>query len=421
MLSEERKLLISSYIDGEATPGESALVRQLLETSKSARDYFQGQLWIARRVRQTLHSDPPAKGFDKTDVLREIFSRPQVSPATSTTSYRRRPLWGAMALAAAIALWVGLIAIYPRHLEVGGTWKDQEIASVPTHKALLASGVESRVNRNPDPKMPSNPLPYADLAIAGSPRVNEPLNHSGNDLEQRLSKEVGSLAEGDPAPNHSGILAFPIGPSQTLKRVDLVLPNVFKAKGLDPDLLSDRELNGILRLDLPTYQENEATKRLIATLKAEGCSTYLDPLVEEKIRRNIPVGPVVIVVQGLDLTRLCRVVQGTTKTGNAKTPTNQPTSVFDEVIVGNLSARELEAIPGILAPNTLRPRPFRKANEPENLQKLSKSNSQFGAFATIASASALRIPGMVNSRRVGGETAFDSAKAPVVLNIVPLR
>jgi hypothetical protein len=421
MLSEERKLLISSYIDGEATPSEAALVRKLLETSKFARDYFQGQLWVARRVRQTLYSDPPTKGFDTTDVMREIFSRSQVSPVASTTSYRRRPLWGAIAIAAGLILWVGLGAIYPTHFEVGGNWKDQEIASVSIPELQLESKVEPLLNLNSDSKMPSNPLPYTNLAIGSSPRVSESLKQLDNDSEQSLSKGQGPLTEGDLAPSPSGILAFPVGASQTLKRIDLVLPSVFKAKSLDPDLLSDRELNGILRLDLPTFQENEATKRLMATLKAEGCATFLDPLVEEKIRRNTPVGPIVIVVQGLDSTRVCRVIQGTSKTGNAKTPPNQPNSVFDEVIVGNLSARELEAIPGILAPNSLRTRPFRKANETENTQKLSKSNSQLGAFATIASASALRIPGVVNSRKVGGETAFDSAKAPVVLNIVPLR
>lgn len=423
MLNEQRKLLISSYIDGETTPDETAQVRHLLETSKTARDYFQGQLLVARRVRQALRLDPPAQQFETAEVLREIFSRPQVLPAKSIPSYQRRPIWVAVALAGGIAICAGIGAFYPTRSIVPENAKPQEVALEKGRypEALWSSDVGATGEHHPLVARLPDKIPSPELPSGDSLKVGDSLVRSLGVSEPSGLKETTPVNETDPSPIPSEILASPIGPSQTLKRIDLVLPTVFKAKALDPNVLSDREMKGIVRLDLPTYQENEAIKRLMATLKAEGCGSFLDPLVEEKIRRNIPVGPVVIVVQGLDPAKVCRVIQGTSKIGISKTAPNQPNSVFDEVIVGNLSVREAEAIPGVFAPNTPRNGASRKSGEPDNTQKSPKGNSPLGAFATIASVSAIRIPGVVAPRKVVGKTAFDSAKPPVVLNIVPLR
>lgn len=421
MLNESRKLLISSYIDGETTPEESIRVRQLLETSKAARDYFQGQLLVARRVRQALRLDPQTIPFDTSEIMREIFSRPSRSHVLSTHSYRNRPFWVAMVLAGVLALFSGIGVLFTadQNIDVGA--KKGGIALEKNSDALWLSGGESPGEFQPNfAKLPEQ-IPSADLSPVASPRTADLPYNSVGGAHKDGSKDGASGAEPDHGFIPTEILAFPVGASQALKRVDLILPTVLKAKVLEPDVLLEKELNGIVRLDLPTYQENEAIKRLMATLKSEGCGTFVDPMVEERIRRNLPAGPIVIVVQGLDSPRICRVIQGTSKIGLSKNPANQPNSVFDEVIVGNLSPAEAENIPGILPPNSLRSGSYRKAGEPEIQGKLTKSNSPGGAFATISSVSAIRIPGAVTSRRVAGKTAFDSAKAPVVFNIVPLR
>ena len=106
----------------------------------------------------------------------------------------------------------------------------------------------------------------------------------------------------------------------------------------------------------------------------------------------------------------------------SKTPANQPTSVFDEVIVGNLGSKEGEAIAGMLISPAIRPSVSpSKSAEGENSKKSSIAGSNLGVFATISSALTLRIPGVISPRKAPTKSPSDTARTPVVLNIVPLR
>ncbi len=416
MLSEQRKLLISSYIDGESDPIDTVKVREMLANSKSARDYFQGQLHVARRVRQAICLDLPVAPIEPTEVLREILARP--FPTSSPQSaFQSRPVWAVLALSFGLALWAGFGAW---NQPKGESSKDQAKGGI-TLKSGLAARVEAPQK---GPQVSQNPK--AEIAAAKELESGSNFAEIANGVELVTLPEI-PLENNDlqgfqePAPIPSEILASPIGPSQSLKKIDLVLPSVHKAKLLEPTVLLDRELKGIVRLDLPTYQENEAVKRLVQTLKSEGCASFMDPVTEEKMKRNIPVGPVIIVIHGLDSGKICRAIQGTSRV-LSKTPANQPTSVFDEVIVGNLGSKEGEAIAGMLISPAIRPSVSpSKSAEGENSKKSSIAGSNLGVFATISSASTLRIPGVVSPRKAPTKSPSDTARTPVVLNIVPLR
>lgn len=416
MLNEQRKLLISSYIDGESDPVDTVKVRAMLANSKSARDFFQGQLHVARRVRQAICLDLPYAPIEPTEVLREILARP--FPASSPQStFQSRQVWAVLALAFGLTLWAGF-GVWNQPL--GESSKYQENRGL-TLKSGLAAKVEVPQN---DPLISQNPK--AEIATAKELELGSNFAEMAKGVELVTLPEI-PLEDNDlqgfqePAPIPSEILASPIGPSQSLKKIDLVLPSVLKAKLLEATVLLDRELKGIVRLDLPTYQENEAVKRLVQTLKTEGCASFMDPVTEEKMKRNIPVGPVIIVIHGLDSGKICRAIQGTSRV-LSKNPPNQPTSVFDEVIVTNLGTKEGEAIAGMLISPAIRPSVSpSKSADGENSKKSGNAGSNLGVFATISSASALRIPGAVPPRRAPTKSPSDNARTPVVLNIVPLR
>ena len=428
MLTEQRKLLISAYIDGETSPDETERVRQLLERSKTARDYFQGQLLIARRVRQALSLDPSQKQFETNDVLREIFSRPAAVSLGTSPSGLRKPMWVAMALTCGIALCAGFGAFFPYGFSFDRMDRNHEAGlekAVLQEELWIASGQQAHEMFANDPLDESLPAKITLPDLPNNLATQKNLSDSGvlslQGKKSDSAKTTVPLGEIENEMNQSEILASPSGPSHFLKRIDLVLPSILKAKALDQNVLEDWELKGIVRLDLPTFQENEAIKRLMETLKAEGCGAFLDPVVADKIKRNVSVGPVNIVVHGLDSGNICRVIQGTCKTGLNKNSPNQPISVFDEVIVCNLSIREGEELLGTLHRNANVSGTFRKPVESDGLSKSSRTKSPKAAFATISSANAIRITGVVPPRRTSGKTAFDSVKPPVVLNIVPLK
>ncbi len=416
MLSDQRKLLISSYIDGEASPVDTVKVRAILASSKLARDFFQGQLHISKRVRQAVRLDLPFMAIEPTEVLREIFAR-SLTPKEPHFAFLRRPIWGVFAMAFGIALWVGFGG--------GNPFKWQNLRELANPDLESKSGMVNKVDALLDPLASQIPTTGTLVANGLESGIKNAEIGQGVDLVTLPDSPLEENFFNDnqePAPNSSEILASPIGPSLSLKKIDLVLPSVLKAKLLEATVLLDRELKGIVRLDLPTYQENEAVKRLVQTLKAEGCPSFIDPATEEKIKKNHSIGPVIIVIHGLDSGKICRAIQGTSKAFSSKNSPNQPASVFDEVIVGNMGSKEGEGMVGMLIPHSNKPSfSSSKSGGSENNKKSANASSNPFVFATISSASALRIPGAVHPRKTPSKSPSDITRTPVVLNIVPLR
>ncbi len=414
MITEKHKLLISSYIDGETNPVDTAIVRELLANSKSAKDYFQGQLHVARRLRQAIRTEKPVPPIEPGAVLREILDRP--FPVTKPKStIPGQPVMGCFALAFGLVIWVGFGGWIPFQSNIP---KEQENISLEPRLAKKVA-----LPQNVPPDTPNSGTVTAGVNPSESVPTKMKIGHGVElvTLPERPWEENPIQVNQEPSPTPSEILASPIGPSQSLKKIDLVLPSVLKAKRLEASFLLDWELKGIVRLDLPTYQENEAVKRLVQTLKTEGCASYMDPVTEEKIKRNNPVGPVIIVIHGLDSSKVCQAIQGTSKNIFSKNAPNHPASVFDEVIVGNMGPKEGEAMASMLfspANRALVP-PF-KGVDSENGKKAGPNGFSPFVFATISSASALRIPGAVQPRK-GTKSLLDNARNPIVINIVPLR
>jgi|GEM_PF-6391122 len=427
MVDDYTKLLITSYIDGELTPREVAELKQVLEWSAETRDYLQGHLLVVQRLRQALNSPKTSVSGKSRPIMAQLL----LQAAAKERQAKKYGYWpaAALAVAASLVLWVGI-----------SWWID-----LGAHPELVADQGRGgqRIENEKEGIRIDDPNPKTPGPLAQSPTVGEtqgvqkkhtdavkpiedtrvvkaanPAPEPGVAVEktapQVASSDNPSEQEGD------GLFGAPLGPTLSLKKVDLLLPQVVKLRDLDAAHLTPAEEKAgeILRLDLPTYQESEGLKRIIKTLQAEGCKTLFDPGTEERMKKNLPVGPVILTIHGLDPAKLCLALQNTSKVVSGKPGPNQPPSVFDEAIIGTLHPKEAELL-GLIS-STTSAKGFPAGSAATGVTKKgTRPNLSQEPIALIQSASLLK---MLNSPIKNRPAMVSMAgKPPVVVQIFPLK
>lgn len=424
MLDEETKLLITAYVDGELSHEEIEQLKSILEWSADARDQLQRELMIARRVKQAFgRSTPPQRERGSTIAKKLIL---QASKERQARKSAFLPAATLLLIASAVLVWIG-VQVFQK---VGSLadWANPEVASGPGSSSvsdgdLLGDSRETnqRVAFNDSDSQNEDLSPDKD----GQARTRR--SKAGELARRRTGKTVskqevitGLEREGGPLeialsgssmkPEDTVVFGAPVSPEFPLRRLDLSPPQIIKLKQLNPENLREVQGQSCLRIDLPTYQEVEGVKRLMKTLKSEGCKVSVDQATEERLRKNLSLGPVSISIFALEPEKLCLALQRTSKVVGGRPGNSQPTSVFDELVLHPFPFRDGEnqegseiGVPGKTGPS--------RGNSPGDGQALALIQS--GLVGKGASS-------LAKTKGLGG--ASTPGETPVViLQIFPLR
>lgn len=430
MLDESTKLLVTAYVDGELSPAEVSNLKDILEWSAEARDLLQGQLLISRRLRQAWN-----KENQKTKPLRGPISAQLIIQASKERQARKNAVWPAAALvltAAGCLVWVGIqwsfrsqadknLAVVPnitRSAQGEGKPNVENKLTVGTKPTAINES--SPINPRGEPSQ--GPLvnrkgPDGSIQGGGRDGTFGPIRAGDNLVaSEKLENQTTGDLPGET--NSEEFLGSPVGPSLSLKRIEPLVPNVVKLKSLEPSFFAEFESRGILKIDLPTYQDGEGIKRILKTLQAEGCKPLFDPVTEERLKKNQPVGPVTLTVYGMDPGKLCQAIQNTSKVVSGKPGPNQPVSVFEEAILGVATPKETDLFGGIFNQIHNRPNPVPGSSP---AKKGLKPNLNQESIVLVQSSQMLKLVGSGNKTKPASPPFGPNVKQPVIVQIFPLK
>jgi hypothetical protein len=343
MLSEDISLLLTAFIDGEATARQRREVESLLQRSADARTLFQQLHDDAQKIRRL-----PRRALDpefSEKILRTISDRRlPVCRRLSLTHKPPIPAWVGLAVAASV-LFVAAVGSY-FYFDAAQKWQDN---------------VAAKKNDSLSPVQPKRPPVPESLLVKSpeSPEEKEPDPQKAASPPTKIAKDDTPPAKAPPTPDDKPPANSELAaPNPKIEGFEVVQPGValtMALRDLDREYLklrlrSELQRENAYRLELFSLGKGSAINRLQAAFKTVGVRLLIDQEAQARLKNRHFRTDYVLYMEGLTGSDLAKILEKLGKDDKTAEAKKRGDGQFDELVLVPLTKddrKELSTLLGV--------------------------------------------------------------------------